>query len=427
MHFDPARATIYLSSKKQVIKMNEAVRINKYMPIALIYFFFNGFLLPIGLLYTTLLSPLFLLWLYKYPSFKYLKWFFIFTIPFAIFHFILGVESVYYLRSYLLLFSVFIFSLAFYQFLIVCKSLGSIYSRLTLVNFVFTIIAIITLLIPFLRDILWTDSRISSGIEGVDRLKLFTYEPSYYSTILAPIALYYYLKALLNKLRNPTLMLFMISVPLLLSFSFGVILAMIFAMLLLLLTHVSSFFARKMVAIYILVGILIIMIVLIVLLFLFPDNVFFLRLLNVLEGKDTSFRGRTYDAFYLGWNIAEMKSIFWGSGLGQTKVLGLDLWQTYYRERFNINSIAISNAVGDTLAIFGIFGLFIRFGLQIFLFFKTRVYENYYRFLLFLFIFIYQFTGSFIYNIAEYVIWILAFSNVFPELDKKKSPAKSNQ
>lgn len=405
--------------------MNEAIRINKYMPIAIVYFFFNGFLLPIGLLYTTLLSPLFLLWLYKYPSFKYLKWFFIFTIPFAIIHFIQGVEPLFYLRSYLLLFSVFIFSLAFYQFLRVCKSIGTIYRNLVVVNLVFTLIAIISLLIPFLRDIFWTGSLISSGIEGVDRLKLFTYEPSYYSTLLAPLALYYYLKALMHRLRSPTLMLVMISVPLILSFSFGVILAIIFALLLLLITNAGSFFAKKIVAVYILFGVLILIVALIALFFLFPDNAFFLRLSNVLEGRDTSFRGRTYDAFYLGWKVSEMKSVFWGSGLGQTKVLGLELWESYYRARFTINSIAIPNAVGDTVAIFGIAGLIIRFGLQIFLFFRTKVYGNYYRLLLFLFVFIYQFTGSFIYNIAEYVIWILAFSSVFPELDKKKQPEKS--
>src|ERR1700732_4312001 len=103
--------------------MSEAIRINKYMPIALLYFFFNGFLLPLGLLYTTILSPFFLIWLYKYPSFGYIKAFFIFTIPFAIIHFLWGVDAAYYFRSFLLLFSVFIFGLAFYQFLKVCKSL----------------------------------------------------------------------------------------------------------------------------------------------------------------------------------------------------------------------------------------------------------------------------------------------------------------
>jgi hypothetical protein len=37
--------------------------------------------------------------------------------------------------------------------------------------------------------------------------------------------------------------------------------------------------------------------------------------------------------------------------------------------------------------------------------------------MLFIFIFVYQFTGSFITNLAEYVIWILAFTNAFPQFD----------
>ena len=67
--------------------------------------------------------------------------------------------------------------------------------------------------------------------------------------------------------------------------------------------------------------------------------------------------------------------------------------------------VVIPNAVGDTLAAFGIFGIALRLVLQIVFFFQNQgAYSNYYRLALFLFIFIYQFTGSFITNIAEYVI-----------------------
>jgi hypothetical protein len=40
--------------------------------------------------------------------------------------------------------------------------------------------------------------------------------------------------------------------------------------------------------------------------------------------------------------------------------------------------------------------------------------------------FIYQFTGSYIYNIAEYAIWLLAFNNVFEEFDKPKIVLRKN-
>ena len=196
-------------------------------------------------------------------------------------------------------------------------------------------------------------------------------------------------------------------------------------MVLLLLIHANSFFSKRMVALYALASVLILIIVLLALFFLFPDNAFVHRLSNVFEGRDTSFRGRTFDAFYLGWKIADMKSIIWGSGLGQTKLLGLELWQTYYRAIFTQNSIAIPNAVGETLAVFGLVGVCIRFGLQVYFFFKAKVFQNHYRLLLFLFVLIYQFTGSFMFNIAEYVIWILAFSNIFPDFNKTKEPVKS--
>src|SRR5690349_15163571 len=110
--------------------MKEVVRVNKYMPIAIVYFFFNGFLLPGGLLYTTILTPLLLAWLYKFPTFKHIRLFFLFTLPFAIIHFINGINIQFYLISYTLLFSVFVFGLSFYQFLLICKSLRRIYSNL---------------------------------------------------------------------------------------------------------------------------------------------------------------------------------------------------------------------------------------------------------------------------------------------------------
>ena len=81
--------------------------------------------------------------------------------------------------------------------------------------------------------------------------------------------------------------------------------------------------------------------------------------------------------------------------------------------------VAIPNAVAETMAIFGWVGVSLRLGIEIFLFFYTRVWTNYYRLLLFLFIFVYQFTGSFITNIAEYVIWILAFTRIFQQFDIK--------
>jgi hypothetical protein len=83
--------------------------------------------------------------------------------------------------------------------------------------------------------------------------------------------------------------------------------------------------------------------------------------------------------------------------------------------------VRIPNAVAETMAIFGIFGIAIRFSLIFYFFIKTKVLENYYRTLLFVFVFVYQFTGSYITNIVEYVIWVIAFSTVFKQFDVKQT------
>ena len=114
-----------------------------------------------------------------------------------------------------------------------------------------------------------------------------------------------------------------------------------------------------------------------------------------------------------------MKSLYWGVGPGQLKLIGRDYIIQYYNYSSIPGTIRIPNAVAETLNIFGLAGLVIRFLAIGYLFFKTKVWDNYYRLLLFLFIFIYQFTGSFLFNIAEYILWILAFSPaLFPAFNR---------
>ena len=92
--------------------------INKFLPIAVLYIFFNGVFLPEGVLYTTLLTPVLLLWLIRYPTIKYLGYFFLLTIPLAIMHWANGIESYpFYFKSYILFFTVFVFGLALFQYL----------------------------------------------------------------------------------------------------------------------------------------------------------------------------------------------------------------------------------------------------------------------------------------------------------------------
>lgn len=399
----------------------DAVRVNKYLPVAILYFFFNSFLLPHGVLYTTLLTPLFLLWLYRYPSFNFLYIFFIVSFAYAVVHFLNGVNVLTYTKSYLLLISVYVFCIGFYQFLKNVKGLYSIFKNIVIINIFFVGISLVALSVPAIRSFFWYNNPITSGIEGIYRLKMLTYEPSYYSILLLPIAFYYYLKMIFSDMPNKALVFFLLTVPLLLSLSFGVILGLILALVFLFLSDIKLFTLKRKFPLYFIYGFIFLLLVFVVVLQFFPNNVFFLRIANVFAGKDISFRGRTFDSFYLGWKIAAEKSVLFGVGPGQTKAIGLDFFKEFYNyTNFTESQIGIPNSIGDTLATFGVIGVLIRLAMQTFFFFKTKVYSNFYRLGLFLFVFIYQFTGSFVTNIAEYVVWIMAFSPwLFKEFDKQ--------
>ena len=392
--------------------------INKFLPFAILYFFFNSLFLPNGLLYTTLLTPLFLYWIYREKSIKYVWFFFLVTLPLACIHFLNGVNFQSYIKSYTLLFTAFVFGVSFYLFLKKTSSIRSIFDQLTVWNFLLSLVAVAFLFVG-IGKVFWYYEPISTGITDIPRLKMFTYEASYYSLLMVPLVLYYYLKVLLLRAPHPFFKIVLVSFPLILSFSFGVLLGLALSMFFLFWSDINLFFVKKNFPRYILVGSLLLLLIFIMLVNFYPDNPVFKRFANVFEGNDSSFKGRTTDSFFLGWKMASMKSILFGCGLGQIRELGLETFTNFYKHSFTPASINIPNSLGETLAMYGILGLFARLGIEIYLFFKTKVFSNYYRISLFLFVFIYQFTGSFLNNIAEYVLWILAFTPGFFEFDKK--------
>jgi len=272
---------------------------------------------------------------------------------------------------------------------------------------------------------MWSVYDVSTGLLQFPRLSLFTYEPSYYSTLLIPLAFYYYLKIIFFKYPNAGYIFFMVSFPLIISFSLGAIMGIAISFGILFFPDIRSFFMKKNVAVYAFTAGLIIIAAAVIVYYLYPDNPLYVRIRNIFIGKDTSFKGRSSDAFKLAWSVAQEKSIYFGIGLGQLKLIGVQIWNDFYNTVFNVNSITIPNAVAETFAIYGIAGLIIRFSLEWYFFFRTKTYSNYYRLGLFIFIFIYQFTGSYFFNIAEYVIWTFAFSQVFEEFNRKNILKKS--
>lgn len=329
-----------------------------------------------------------------------------------------GVQPYFYLVSYLLFFANFIFALSFSQFIKTCKTLRRLFRTILIVNIFLVILACIAYFTPW-RDSFWQVTFVTQGLDKFPRLKLLTYEPSYYSLLLVPLVMYYSLKLLFFDIPNPWLIAFLIVVPLALAFSLGILLGIPLALFLLFILKINLFLKRKSLRRYIILTFLFLVAGVVILLIFYPDNPLFRRINNLVKGSDSSFKGRTFDSYYLAWEVVKQKSIAFGVGLGQIKVLGLELWRKFYLQDFAANEIAIPNAVAETFAIFGATGVFIRLAIQVYFYFKTKVYNNYYRLALFLFIFIYQFTGSYLFNIAEFTIWILAFNNTFTEFDKE--------
>jgi hypothetical protein len=152
---------------------------------------------------------------------------------------------------------------------------------------------------------------------------------------------------------------------------------------------------------------------------LFPGNPVAQRLHSILNLKDTSMKGRTYDAFLLAYQLAKQRSLWFGIGFGQIKVLGHDMIINYYQYFDTHPVVRIPNSVAETLAMFGVTGVLFRLGLEAFLFWRFKVWNNHFRLALFIFIFIYQFTGSYQMNIAELVPWVMAISTNFKVFDRK--------
>jgi hypothetical protein len=141
------------------------------------------------------------------------------------------------------------------------------------------------------------------------------------------------------------------------------------------------------------------------------------RVLQVATGIDGSANLRAFVGYLGAYIAASSKSLWWGVGLGQVKFfnlpgLGLALDNT------------LPNAVAGTLAEFGLIGVLVRFAVEFYLFFRSRVYLSSFRLAMFVVAFIDQLTGSYTDDVQSYLLWFLAFYSIFPDAnlcDKSKS------
>jgi hypothetical protein len=396
------------------------MKLNKYFPFAFIYFFINSVGLPFGLMWTALLAPFFYVWIALRRKQEILWPFFFILLPFIFVHtLVTGVDLKIYLVSLLNITMIYIFCQAFYTFLKVCNDTEVIFRKILVVNFIFCLIGMIFYFTPW-DYIFWISQYLTSGVSDYRRFKLFTYEASIYATLFIPVLFFYLLQYFLrqNKIGNTRLFL-MLLLPLVLSFSIGVIGAALLSLLITVLLNHRLLVKRRMVNAIINAGAFSVSALFILILF-FRNNTLFIRLTNIFTGNDTSTKGRTEDSYILAGKMLEEKSEWWGIGFGQVKLLGHDIVKEYYRYVHEFTA-TIPCAMAETFALLGWWGVILRLTIEISLFFYTKVWTNYYSLMLFLFIFIYQFAGSFFTNPAEFVIWILAFTKVFTQFDVKSN------
>ncbi|MGZ3880819.1 MAG: hypothetical protein ACXVBF_05750, partial [Flavisolibacter sp.] len=201
-----------------------SMAINRYMPFALIYFFLNSLGLPFGLTYTALLAPFFYWWVLTTRGKEIILPFLIVMFPIVFIQVLfVGVNDRVYLASFLNLTTTYIFCQAFYNFLKKCQDKELVFDRVLVVNSILCLVAIVVYFTAF-KDVLWASQSLTKGIQDFERLKLFTYEPSYYAMLFVPLFFYFLLQlTFYQNGRKGWQILGMIMLPLVLSFSLGVI------------------------------------------------------------------------------------------------------------------------------------------------------------------------------------------------------------
>lgn len=392
---------------------------------AIVYFFLNSFLLPHGLLYTTLLSPVMIYFLYREKKIKQvLSWSLLLFIP-IIFQISAFTEVKSYALSTVMIFSVFIlYFSAFYLIKNNENSIEKVFRKMLIINGFLVLIALLILPIGPIRNWLWYNEIITKGLEQIPRLKLFTYEASYYAFIMVPVFLYYILKILNGQQKHSMIIALSVIVSLLLSLSFGVLGALFIAILIGVIIHWKK--ANVSLKRFVVFGGVSFISMIVLMMVLWPENPIYFRINNIIKGEDTSAMGRLIYSFMFAKDLILAYNPVFGIGPGQVKIMAHDMIVNHYQYHGNVADIVrIPNSMAEMLATYGIFGFLIKLFVQIYFFLKWKLYHNMYALVLFLFLFIYQFTGSFITNAAEIVSWAMVYGLRFSDFEMQSQ--KTNQ
>ena len=285
------------------------MKINKYLPFAVIYFFFNTVGLPFGLTYMALLGPLFYVWVLLTRKKEVLLPFFVLMLPFIIMHiFVVGVDIRSYGFSLLNILLVYIFCQAFFTFLKVCNDIEKIFRTILILNFICCVAGIILLFTPY-ADLFWIEQTFTEGVFNFRRFKLLTYEASYYATLFTPLFFFFLLQYVfrLNTIKSFWLIPMLI-LPFILSFSIGVIAIVGFSVFAVMIIYFRPLIKKSRIINALIYLAAISGAAIAILVVYFRHNPLFIRVINIFSGSDSSTKGRTAEAYYLARRLLEEKN-----------------------------------------------------------------------------------------------------------------------
>jgi hypothetical protein len=378
-------------------------RYHRFLPVALLFFFVNAlWFFPHGLTITSCISPFFYLWLLRKGHRFVLEKYFAVLFPFALVDVIQKVNhhaSKDLAISGLLLMTVYVTVYAFAVAIHEMQSLEKLITTIIWINFWFALFGLVARFTPA-YTIMWSIPTEAMSTTRSVRFRGFTYEPSYYATLMTPLVFYAYWR--FAKKRNwPNIrMLLATLIPFAMALSFGAVGAMVAAMVIVYLYLGIGFTKYK----WIVGG----TIAVVALYFVLPSTSHIKqRITAVATGSDNSVNIRTIESYASAYAMARSEDIWFGIGLGESKDYGHTFvqWNTQ-----NVPNATLPSTVATQFAETGILGLGLRFVVEIYLFIKTRPDRDPFRLSLFVWVVLYQFAGSFDSNVAEYLIWILAFS-----------------
>lgn len=365
--------------------------------------FINGpDFLPNGLMFTSMLSPILYIWLLLKGRRFVLEIFFAFLFPFLFMNMIDGIIWKDFGITATMLMTVYVVAYAMGVALQEMRHLHELIRALIWINLA---VALLGLLVRFTSyDLLmWQDPAVS-GL-SLERFRGFDSEPAHFVRLMMPLTTYAYWQFVGRRSIGNVMRALAVLVPLLMALSYGGIGVLVLALTV---THIvrGRGFRRVAwtggIALVILLGF-----------FILPEHSSVReRVMHIASGTDSSTNQRTAVAYLAGYKMAQHKDLWFGVGLGAGKEeTGVQAGNAAGISKNRVNAV-----VADTLGEMGIIGLLLRFGLEIFFFVRTRPYRSTYRLTLFIWMFCMQFMASYLSDLEEYVIWIMAFSPVLDTL-----------